>query len=201
MSARDKRDDFVESVLIAYAWPCSERVPKLPEDVMARWPPGEPLETAARVTGYICRGKMASDVRGRVYPSAATAVTFFRLQATTEQTRRFAEGAEGVIFRQSGASIVVWAKLDGISFDQLRDNQLQRVGLCAHLQKLNATSVLHALVTALRKYPSCRHPGHESKPVRRKKTLIWVSSSARATASMPREAPLLASRVLPCSRR
>ena len=167
MSARDARDDFVESVLIAYAWPCSERVPKLPEDVMARWPPGEPLETAARVTGYICRGKMASDVRGRVYPSAATAVTFFRLQATTEQTQRFAQGVGHVKYWQAGASIVVWKELAGISFDQMRGNQLQQVGLCAHLQKLKATGVLDALQLALLVHSRRLPAGHTHKKIRR----------------------------------
>ena len=122
---------------------------------------------------------MAQDMRGRVPPSVATAVTFFRLQATTEQMRRFAEGAEGVIFRQSGASIVVWAELDGISFDQLRGNQLQRVGLCAHLQKLNATGVLLALERALHVYLRRCLRGHKHKATRRKNKPRFASAQQR----------------------
>ena len=83
MSARDARDDLVESVLIAYGWPRAQDVPILPEDAMARWPPEAPLADVPRVTGYIYRRKMAGDSGGRhapQYTNVSTSIFSIHLQ-------------------------------------------------------------------------------------------------------------------------
>ena len=168
MSAPDARADSVVSVLIAYRWPCAEPAPTLPSDVMACWPPGTPLAHVPRATGYICRRRITSNASGRALPSGATAVTFFKIMATDEETQQFARLSKRPIVCRGGDSIVVWGPLASISFDQLRANKLRQVGLCKHLQDLKATGVLFALQGALRVYLSDCLRGQKHKGDRRK---------------------------------
>ena len=46
---------------MAYRWPRAQPVSGFPDDIVALCPSESPLELAPRVTGYICRGRVALD--------------------------------------------------------------------------------------------------------------------------------------------
>ena len=153
MSAPNASAASDESVLIAYRWPATYPASDLPADIVALCPSDPPLERVPRVTGYILRGRVALGALNQNHvPPDTTAVTFFRITATAEQTERLAACAAEPIACCGGSAMVVWSRFSNISFNELADAEGLLLGLNAHLVALRATDLLRALKECMGRY-------------------------------------------------
>ena len=88
MSTSNEGNGYKESVLIAYGWSRQKPATDLPDEIVALCPADlDPLELP-RATGYIHRKRVPTELLSEPPPHFATAVTFFRITATIEQTRQ-----------------------------------------------------------------------------------------------------------------
>ena len=168
MSTSNEGIGYMESVLIAYGWSRTKPTDDLPDDIVALCPGDLSLALMPRVTGFIHRQRVPKADLNDPPSALATAVTFFRITASVEQTRKLGHSAKWPILCRRGSAMVTWTLLSDIEFTQLYDAKVIEMGLLAALQKFGATDLLLAINNGLHAYRSMSLRGQGHKGKRRK---------------------------------
>ena len=84
----------MESVLIAYGWSRKKPATDLPDDILDLCPRDLSSTLMPRATGFIHTKRVPEECLSDPPSDLATAVTFFRITATVEQTRQLRGYAE-----------------------------------------------------------------------------------------------------------
>ena len=168
MSTSNEGIGYRDLVLIAYGWSCDELTTDLPGDIVALCPVDLCLHMLPRATGFIHRKPVPKEFLSAPPADLATAVTFFRITATVEQTRQLSDYGEWPARCQRGTAMVTWTLLSGISFHQLNDARVIEKGLCAALRDFRATELLRAVAYGLNQCRQVYLRGHEKQGKRRR---------------------------------